>query len=60
MINTTCFAVGAPIACPRVAQPSKEQIADYHARYVSALTELFEAHKTKFNVEPDSHIRIVE
>lgn len=52
--------MGAPIECPHVANPSQEQIDEYHDRYTTALKQLFEDHKQDYHVEADQHIRIVE
>ncbi|KAL2094916.1 hypothetical protein ACEWY4_009635 [Coilia grayii] len=37
--------VGSPIAVPKVASPSQEQVDHYHQLYMEALTTLFHQHK---------------
>ncbi len=39
------IAVGAPLVLPKLDKPSKEDVAHWHNKYVSALTKLFEDHK---------------
>jgi len=41
--------VGAPIACPKVSDPTSAQIDEYHARYVAALRDLYETHRRLFH-----------
>jgi hypothetical protein len=43
-----CDPVGAPIALPRVDSPSDAVIDEWHSKYVTCLTELFNAHKHKY------------
>lgn len=40
--------VGSPLQLPRVANPSDSDVAQWHAAYVAALTEIFETHKARF------------
>lgn len=39
--------VGEPLHFAQAAQPTAEQVADAHAMYIAALTELFDRHKVK-------------
>ena len=39
---------GAPLYFEQTAQPSAEQLAAAHERFIGALTELFDAHKARF------------
>lgn len=52
--------VGAAIPVPKVAEPSKELIDEYHTRYTEALTKLFEEHKTKYVERPESTSLVIE
>lgn len=40
--------VGTPIPCPRIPQPTQEQVLDYHARFCRALRQLFDENKADF------------
>jgi len=46
--------VGAPLPCPRVPDPSQEQVDEYHALYLVRLRELFDAHKARYIDRPDA------
>ena len=37
--------VGAPIDLPKIDNPTKEAVQEWHAKYMSSLTALFEEHK---------------
>ena len=39
------IVVGAPLVLPKIEDPSKEQVAIWHAKYVAALTKVYEEHK---------------
>merc|ERR1711948_70659 len=39
------IVVGEPISFPKSANPTDEQVASAHAKYVQALTELFDSNK---------------
>jgi 2-acylglycerol O-acyltransferase 2 len=39
------IAVGEPVVLPKIAYPTSLEVAEYHARYVVALEQLFERHK---------------
>ena len=39
------IVVGAPMAVPKVEDPSKEVVKQWHDKYMAALTKLFEDHK---------------
>lgn len=40
--------LGAPVQLPRVEDPSEAEVAAWHARYVAAITEVFDTHKARF------------
>ena len=40
--------LGSPMQLPRVANPSDEEVAKYHALYIQSLTDLFDRHKERF------------
>lgn len=39
------IVVGAPLALPRIDEPTKEDVKKWHDAYIAALTKLFEDHK---------------
>jgi hypothetical protein len=40
--------VGSPLQLPLIADPTNEEVAHWHAKYMEALTELFDTHKERF------------
>eukprot|EP00850_Spirogloea_muscicola_P010383 SM000061S19210 [mRNA] locus=s61:94751:96513:- [translate_table: standard] len=49
--------VGRPITVPRCEHPSREQVAEVHATFVTAMEQLFERHKVAAGF-PDMHLRV--
>ena len=45
------MALGEPIDVEAVAEPTREQVAELHARYCQALQDLFDEHKHKLGWE---------
>lgn len=41
--------VGHPISCPKTPSPTQAQIDEYHARYVTALKDLYDTHRRLFH-----------
>ena len=37
--------VGAPIVLPKIDNPTREVVQEWHAKYMASLTALFEEHK---------------
>ncbi|KAI8921461.1 diacylglycerol acyltransferase [Entophlyctis helioformis] len=37
--------VGKPIECPQIDEPTREQIAEYHQKYMDGLQRLYDEHK---------------
>ncbi|KAK6055715.1 diacylglycerol acyltransferase [Cooperia oncophora] len=52
-INTV---LGAPIKVTKTEHPTQEQIDDLHRQYVTKLQELFDTHKTKYGVSPQTQL----
>jgi hypothetical protein len=52
------IVVGKALPLPVVPAPTKEQVAEHHARYVAALTELFERHKGSYGYAPDVQLEV--
>uniref|UniRef100_A0A915CDL3 diacylglycerol O-acyltransferase n=1 Tax=Parascaris univalens TaxID=6257 RepID=A0A915CDL3_PARUN len=50
--------VGAPIAVEKTKNPTNDDVDRLHAKYISALTELFETHKTNYGVPKDAKLII--
>lgn len=44
--------IGAPIRVPKVAEPTRDMIDEYHAKFTHALQQLFEDHKKKYVASP--------
>ncbi len=42
--------MGKPIPVPKVENPTKEIIEEYHAKFVQALKSLFEEHKAQYDL----------
>ena len=40
--------VGSPLKLPTIAEPTTEDVALWHGRYVAAITEIFDAYKGRF------------
>jgi diacylglycerol O-acyltransferase 2, plant len=43
--------VGKPILCPKMPEPSVEDIRKYHGMYVAALTQMFEEGKAQYGMK---------
>lgn len=50
--------VGKPLEMPTIAHPTREDIAKFHAQYVSSLQKLFDKYKKKYAVNPDAKLEI--
>ncbi|PIO63775.1 diacylglycerol acyltransferase, partial [Teladorsagia circumcincta] len=50
--------VGAPIPVKKVANPTQEQIDELHELYMEKLNDLFEEHKQRFGVAPETKLVI--
>lgn len=45
---------------PKIPEPTKEQIDEYHEKFVEKLVELFETHKHKYVENADSiHLELL-
>ena len=42
------IVIGAPIVLPKIDNPSKDVVKQWHDRYVAALVKLFEDHKEDY------------
>ena len=43
----------------KTPNPTQEQINELHKKYIEGLTNLFEEHKTKYNVDKEQHINFI-
>ena len=50
--------VGKARQLPLLEAPTQDQVAEHHARYVAALTELFERHKGSYGYAPDVQLEV--
>ncbi|KAM9031901.1 2-acylglycerol O-acyltransferase 2 isoform X1 [Sarcophilus harrisii] len=48
--------VGKPIKVKQNINPSQEEVDRLHQQYMTELCNLFEAHKTKYNIPPEQHL----
>ena len=51
--------VGAPIPCPKTADPSNEMVAEYLDTYINALTDLYNSNKDKYNMIPKPELKVI-
>lgn len=51
--------LGAPLSVEKVAEPSREEIDNLHAKYCSSLNTLFETHKLKYGYSEENHLEMV-
>ena len=51
--------VGKPVACPKIANPSNEDVQSWHDKYVAALTELYEANRKEFDPSNSNGLRLL-
>eukprot|EP00455_Lapot_gusevi_P001403 TRINITY_DN1056_c0_g1_i1.p2 TRINITY_DN1056_c0_g1~~TRINITY_DN1056_c0_g1_i1.p2 ORF type:complete len:346 (-),score=128.21 TRINITY_DN1056_c0_g1_i1:68-1105(-) len=56
-INTV---VGTPIDCPKIENPSKEQIAEYHHKYVEGVRDIWNSRKNKYALDRKATLRIYQ
>lgn len=54
-----CPAVGQPIPVSRSRCPTEEEVDHYHALYVEALQQLFEAHKGSCGLSPSQRLTVM-
>ncbi|XP_032681288.1 2-acylglycerol O-acyltransferase 1-like isoform X2 [Odontomachus brunneus] len=45
--------VGGPIELPKIAEPTAEQINEYHEKFIQQLIKLFETHKYSYLKDPE-------
>ncbi|CDK26762.1 unnamed protein product [Kuraishia capsulata CBS 1993] len=54
------IVVGSPVSIPFMPSPSQQQIDYYHDLYVKELKKLFDEHKSKYLLDGDAELRIVQ
>ena len=50
--------VGKPLQLPTIEDPTKEQVEEWHAKYIAALQALFDERKAEAG-EPDAVLEIM-
>lgn len=53
------FTVGRPIDIPKLEEPTREQIEEYHGIFLKALIELFEEQKHNYLDKPEDKQLII-
>ena len=51
--------VGKPIDCPKIADPSRAEVQKHLDIYTSALKDLYNAHKDKYNAVPKGELDVI-
>ncbi len=51
--------VGKPLDLPKIEQPTKQDIDEWHEKYISALVNLYDSHKDIYDKDRKSDIRIL-
>ncbi|TMW65642.1 hypothetical protein Poli38472_008284 [Pythium oligandrum] len=51
--------VGKAVQMPKIENPSKEEVAKYHAIYVQAVVDLFERNKVKYAADPSAELEFL-
>ncbi|CAH1118870.1 unnamed protein product [Phaedon cochleariae] len=51
--------VGKPLDVPKIENPSREEVEEYHAKFVQCLTELFEEQKYNYLENPEEKKLII-
>ena len=59
IVSCSLAAVGSPIHLPHIKDPSPEEIKFWHSHYLQKLSELFDEHKQKYNVSPDTKLEFI-
>ena len=55
--SALCLAVRKPIEVQKTPHPSQEEMDRLHQCYIRELSNLFEAHKLKYSVPKDQHLK---
>jgi len=57
-LDAECLSfVGPPLQLPQLPEPTPEQVAEWHAKYLIALRKIFDASKAEAG-EPDANLEI--
>lgn len=57
--RTDCVsAVGEPVSCPKIENPSREDVAKYHAKYVQALVATYNNNRHLLSAYKDKELEI--
>jgi 2-acylglycerol O-acyltransferase 2 len=52
--------IGHPIPCPKIENPTPEQVDEFHQRYINELSSLYHQHKEKFAPHRVSELRLLD
>jgi hypothetical protein len=52
---TACNIAGNPIEIPHIPNPTREQVAEYHAKYIKALEHLYNDNMDRFEAPTTFH-----
>mmetsp|Transcript_26345 Transcript_26345/g.39158 ORF Transcript_26345/g.39158 Transcript_26345/m.39158 type:complete len:144 (+) Transcript_26345:2-433(+) len=50
--------IGPPVKLPQIKEPTKEQVAEHHARYLAEVKKLFERTKTMTAASADRNLQV--
>eukprot|EP01090_Pellita_catalonica_P014773 TRINITY_DN3843_c0_g1_i1.p1 TRINITY_DN3843_c0_g1~~TRINITY_DN3843_c0_g1_i1.p1 ORF type:complete len:336 (-),score=23.65 TRINITY_DN3843_c0_g1_i1:705-1712(-) len=50
--------VGSPLKLPKIEKPTNDDINEWHAKYVEALTELYDTYREKYYPQGDTKLHI--
>ena len=60
MLINYFFSVGSPMELPKIEEPTREQVEEYHEKFVKHLVNFFENEKHKYIKNADSvHLEFV-
>lgn len=59
MLKALFLLVGRPIAVPKRATPTEEEVDHYHGLYMEALSKLFHEHKQSCGLPEDHKLQII-
>ncbi|XP_074133566.1 acyl-CoA wax alcohol acyltransferase 2 isoform X1 [Sminthopsis crassicaudata] len=51
--------VGEPLPVPKIENPSRDVVDEYHARYIKALRKLFDEHKVQYGFPETQELTII-
>lgn len=52
--------VGTPIECPKILDPSLEEILTYQKKYLAELVNLYDTHKDRYAIDRKRSLAFIE